>query len=67
MRPQLHRKALVRFAAAVTVAAAVPVVVVAVGGGAAAPVGIVAGAVVALLGLSVLETPRRRVTGRARA
>jgi hypothetical protein len=64
MRPRLYKKALARFAAAVTVAAAVPVVVVAVGGGAAAPVGLVTGAAVALLGLSVFEVPRRRVTGR---
>lgn len=64
MRPRLHKKALVRFAAAVTFAAAVPVVAVAMGGGAAAPVGLVSGAAVALLGLSAFEVPRRRVTGR---
>lgn len=66
MRPHLHRKALIRFATAAAVAVVVPVAVVAMGG-AAAPLGIVAGVVAGLLGVSVLEAPRRRVTGRARA
>jgi hypothetical protein len=67
MRPTQQKKALARFAVAASAAAAVPAVVVAVGGLAAAPVGLTVGAVVGLLGLSVLETPRRRVTSRARA
>lgn len=66
MRPRLHRKALARFAVAVSTAAVVPVAVVA-SGVAAMPVALTVGAVAGLLGLSVLEAPRRRVTSRARA
>lgn len=65
MRPTQHKKALTRFAVAASAAAVVPAVVV-VSGVAAMPVALTVGAVVGLLGLSVLEAPRRRVTSRAR-
>jgi hypothetical protein len=67
MRPQLHRKALARFAVGVSAAALLPAGVVAAAGLSAAPVALAAGGVAALLGLSALGGGgRRRVTSRAR-
>jgi hypothetical protein len=62
MRTTLHKRALTRFAVGVSMGAAVPVGVLALAGASAAPLALAAGGVVALLGVSALQGPRRRAT-----
>ena len=67
MRPQLHRKALARFAIGVSAAVVLPVVLLGVAGTQAMPAALAVSAIAAVLGMSALRGGRRRATGRARA
>ncbi len=64
MSPALHRKALTRFAVGLSLGAVVPIGFVAIAGASAAPFALAAGGVAALLGVSALRGPRRRVTSK---
>ncbi len=64
MRSRLQKKALTRFVIGMSAAAIVPATMLATIGAPAAPVAIACASVAALLSVSAMSSPRRRVTRR---